>query len=162
MNYLVGSCPFIDSHIFQRKEIIFCGKFLPKVPNILHVCLFVCFPEYPSPPFLKTIFTKCSLQELIGNQQRFFMRTFRLEEETCSPWEKMTSSCTESTFETDTCKYKLDSPAKSTVLIGHKSNFRKEIQFCYFAVINLLSTISIYYSLLLSIYSIVLYRKKVI
>lgn len=42
-----------------------CGKFLPKTPNILHVCF---FPEYPSPPFLKTIFTKSSLQELIGNQ----------------------------------------------------------------------------------------------
>lgn len=129
MNYPVGSCPFIDSDVYFKEKhysSLSVENFYLKF-QIFCVCFF--FPEYPSRPFLKTIFTKSSLQKLIGNQQRFFMHTFRLEEETCSRWEEMTSSCTESTFETDTCKYKLDSPAKSTVLIGHKNNFRKETQF---------------------------------
>lgn len=140
MNYLLGTCPLIDSSVYFKENkysSLSLWKILAKTPNILHVCF---FPEYPSPPFLKTIFTKSSLQELIGNQQRFSMHTFRLEEETCSPWEEMTSLCTESTFETDTCKSKLDSPARSTGLISHKNNFRKEIQFCSLAVMNLLLT----------------------
>lgn len=114
-----GNLPSLDFPVYfkENKYSSLCGKFLPKAGNILLVCF---FPEYLSPPFLKTIFTKSSLQELIGNQQRFSMHTFRLEEETCSPWEEMTSSCTESTFETDTCKSKPDSPAKSTVLISQK------------------------------------------
>lgn len=125
MNSLVESNLFIDPHIYfkiKKYSSFSVEKFYLKFQIFcMFICFFVCFSEYPSPPFLKTIFMKFSLQELIGNQQRFSMHTFRLEEEICSPWEKTISSCTESTFETDTCKDKLDSPARSTVLIGHKN-----------------------------------------
>lgn len=68
MNSLVGSSPFIDCHVYFKENKYFSLSVENFYLKFQILSMLVFFPEYPSPPFLKTIFMKFSLQELIENQ----------------------------------------------------------------------------------------------